>query len=131
MDIENNQGAPQQNGTPTDEWERDLHPNAMAGQNTGPVSSRQERGIQTAYDRKDVHRSLDGFADDDLKQIPILPEGTRLQQGATYVDLADGNREEFTAMGGMTAEANHVYVPKDEVPYPLWNRLIGEEKPGR
>jgi len=34
-------------------------------------------------------------------------------------------------MGGLTTERGHFVVPKDEVPYPLWNRLIGEHEPGR
>jgi hypothetical protein len=31
----------------------------------------------------------------------------------------------------MTTEHGYFVVPKDEVPYPLWNRLIGEQKPER
>ena len=55
--------------------------------------------------------------------------GTRLQQGATYLDLRNPHCEEFTALGGMVADSGHTYVPKDQVPYPLWNRLTGDEKP--
>ncbi|HET7132775.1 MAG TPA: hypothetical protein VFJ95_11030, partial [Gammaproteobacteria bacterium] len=35
--------------------------------------------------------------DDELKQIPVIPEGQPLQQGAVYVDLRDGRHKEFTA----------------------------------
>jgi hypothetical protein len=66
-----------------------------------------------------------------LKQVPVLPDGARLEQGATYVDLATARREEFTATGNMSAEPGHAYAPKDRVPYEIWNRLIGEEKPGQ
>jgi hypothetical protein len=110
-----------------DRWQQDLNPNRMAGQNVGPASD-HEVELASAYDVKDVHRALQGFTDDELKQIPILPAGSRLQQGATYVDLAAARREEIRAGGGATAEAGHHYVPKDRVPYELWNRLIGEEK---
>ena len=36
-----------------------------------------------ADDVKGTHRPLDGFTDEVLKQIPILSEGTRLEQDAT------------------------------------------------
>lgn len=114
-----------------DEWERDLNPDHMAGQNIGPESAGEERGLRTAYELKDVHRSLRQLGDDDLKKIPVLPEGARLQQGATYIDLNDSSREEFTATGEMKAENDACYVPKDEIPYPLWNRLTGVENPER
>lgn len=112
-----------------DEWQGDLNPNHMAGQNISDASIDQEQGLQSAYDVKQVHRSLSHLPDDDLKRVPILPQGARLQQGATYIDLRTDSHEEFTAMGDMVAESGHWYVPKDQVPYPLWNRLIGEEKP--
>ena len=122
---------PQQEQKHPDEWQRDLNPDHMEGQNIGPTSDDRERAITTAYEVKELHRTLKGFADDDLKQIPIVPPGTRLQQGATYIDLADAPPSEFKATGGVTARQGHYYVPKDRVPYPLWNRLIGEEKPGQ
>jgi hypothetical protein len=67
--------------------------------------------------------------DNDLKQIKVLPEGERLQQGATYIDLNDLDRGEFTATGNMRAREHNYYVPKDEVHYLLWNLLIGVDNP--
>lgn len=122
---------PQRERKHPDEWAGDLEPNHMAGQNIGEAAGEREQGLPTAYDVKEVHRSLRGFSDDDLKSIPVLPEGTRLQQGATYLDLSDSRREEFTATGEMQAGSGKQYVPKDEVPYPLWNRLRGIEDPER
>ena len=100
----------------------------VPGQNVGPDVTEREAPLPTAYDVKEVHRALRAFADDDLKQIPILPDGTRLQQGATYVDLAAARPAEFKATGAITATPGHYYVPKDKTPYPIWNRLIGEAK---
>lgn len=114
-----------------DEWERDLNPNHMAGQNVGERSADREQGLRTAYDVKPLHRSMNAWEDDDLKRIPVLPEGQRLQQGATYLDLQHPEHGEITAMGGMTAGPENVYVPKDEVPYSLWNRLRGVDDPER
>jgi hypothetical protein len=126
------EAKPQTEQKHPDQWERDLNPNRMAGQNIGERSADREQGLPTAYDVKEVHRALnDQFIDDELKQIPILPEGQRLQQGATYLDLSDAERREFTATGEMAAEPGNRYVPKTEVPYSLWNRLRGVENPER
>jgi hypothetical protein len=115
---------PQREQKHPDEWERDLNPDYMEGQNIGAEDAERERNVRSAYDRKDVHRHLaDAFTDDELKRIPVLPEGERLQQGATYLDLAGQRPHEFTALGDMSAGEGNRYVPKDEVPYPLWNRL--------
>lgn len=57
--------------------------------------------------------------------------GTRLQQGATDVDLADERRQEFRPTGGIAVTQGQYIVPKDRVPYWIWNRLIHEEKPGQ
>lgn len=115
-----------------DEYEADLNPNHMAGQNIGQPSTDREQGLPTAYDVKEVHRSLSrDFEDDELKQIPVLPAGQRLQQGATYLDLRNRERREFTATGEMDARDENWYVPKDQVPYSLWNRLKGVENPER
>jgi hypothetical protein len=80
-----------------------------------------EQASRTAYDVKDAHRLLSDITDVGLKEIPILPVGARLEQGATYMDLHD--RQEFTATGDMSAGDENWYVPKDGVDYELWNQL--------
>lgn len=122
------QNKPQTDIKHPPEWREDLNPDRLAGQNIGPRSETGERGVRTAYDVKEVHRSLSAFEDDELKRIPVLPAGTRLQQGATYLDLADRQRGEFTATGEMEAADGDRYVPKDQVPYELWNRLLGNSE---
>ena len=114
-----------------DGWRDELNPNRMAGQNLGVENPHPEQDSRTAYDLKDAHRMLEGITDDGLKQIPVLPEGARLEQGATYIDLRDPGRREFKATGDMVAERDHWYVPKDAVDYQLWNRLIGINNPER
>ena len=128
-ELSNAQRAPQQDAKHPRDVERDLNPNRMAGQNVGTQGGEREVPIPTAFDVKEIHRALHGFTDDDLKQIPILPEGTRLEQGAVYLDLAGDRREEIKATGGMTVERGHYVIPKDRTPYDLWNRLRGAEKP--
>ncbi len=109
------------------EREEDLNPSHMAGQNIGPAGEEADDSV-TAYEMKGMHRMLAGYTDDELKQIPVLTEGTRLRQGATYIDLAEQHPTEFKVNGGVTIGREQLIVPKDRVPYPLWNKLIGEEK---
>jgi hypothetical protein len=116
---------PQMEQKHPEQWQDDLNSSRMGGQNIGGESEAEEREARTAYDVKQVHRALAGFTDDELKQIPILEPGTRLRQGATYLDLEQGS---FTADGVMFAAASQKLVPKDRVHYEFWNRLIGEEK---
>lgn len=112
-----------------DEWQHDLNP--MAGQNHGNQSSDAVNDYLTAEQIKELHSELEGYTTDELTQIVILPEGSRLEQGAKYIDLKDPERKEFTAMGNMEATASNWYVPKTEIEYPLWNRLRGVENPER
>jgi hypothetical protein len=106
------------------DWQRDLNPNYMAGQNTGGIAEARERSLRTAYDVKGVHRRLRHVSDDVLKQVPILDPGTRLRQAATYLDLHDGRV--FTATGDMEVVAGQQLVPKDGVHYDVWNLLVGD-----
>ncbi|MBD2465056.1 hypothetical protein H6G89_29035 [Oscillatoria sp. FACHB-1407] len=124
----------QKQGKPTDqradEWQRDLNPNSLENRN-GLEGAQFEKASPTAYDIKELHRHLADYSDDELKRIVVLPTGTRLKEGATYIDLEDPERQEFTAIGGVEATPDHWYVPKTEVDYPLWNRLTGVNDPER
>ena len=124
-------GTPQADRKHPEEWQGDLNPGHMAGQNLGVPSTDRETGLRTAYDAKELHRSMSELNDEELKRIPVIAEGERLQQGSTYLDLRDPERGEFTAMGGMVAGGENAYVPKDRVPYPTWNRLRGVDDPER
>lgn len=114
-----------------DEWRQDLNPEAEAGQNQGPTERQLAGDVTTAYDLKAVQQRLTSFADDELKRIPILETGSRLQQGAVYIDLRAPQPREFKATGNMEAGPDNWYVPKSEVDYQLWNRLIGVQNPER
>ena len=116
-----------------DEWQRDLNPDHLAGQNIGNETDNREaaQADRTAFHLRKAGLDLGPIPDEDLKQVPVLAVGTRLQQGATYVDLMHNPAEEFTARGDDEARPGHAYVPKDRVPYEVWNRLIGEPKPGQ
>jgi len=109
------------------EWRNDLNPAFMEGRNVGLQGPHRDKDARTAFDVKPAHRALSGFHDDELKRIPIAPTGMQLEEGATYVDLRSLDEGEFTATGSITATADHWFVPKSEVDFELWNRLV----PGR
>lgn len=111
-------------------WE-DLNPDFLEGENYGNQGPHPEKTARTAYDVKELHDRLNGMNDEDLKRIPVMPPGSRLEQGATYIDLKQRKPEEFTAEGNMTAGSDNWYVPKSAVPYWIWNQLIGVESPQR
>jgi hypothetical protein len=117
-----------------DEWRNDLNPEAMAGQNVGvqgPGPTTDLQRSRSAYDVKELHRRLHDMDDDILKAIPVLPPGARLEQGASYLDLAEEQPREFTAGGNMTAGPENWFVPKSRCDYNIWNRLIGVRNPER
>jgi hypothetical protein len=114
-----------------EDFDRDLHPNFLAGQNTRFDGSPGVLKAPTAYDIKATRKLLPGFRDDELRAIPILPLGTRLEQGATYIDLKHRDRGPFVAMAGMVAGPDNYFVPKKLVDYVTWNRLIGVTSPAR
>jgi hypothetical protein len=109
------------------EYQQDLNPNAMAGQNLGAQGSHPEKAGRTMHDVKDLHARYRDWSDDDLQQVPVLAAGTRLEQGATYIDLNEPGPREFTATGDMQAAARQHIVAKSSVPYEVWNRLLGIE----
>ena len=115
------------------EWQQDLNPDHLSGQNIGQQSDARVQAEWTAFHLRKRGLDLGGVNDEELKQVPVVSEGEHLQQGATYVDLRHQPLEEFTARGDMCAGAGNAYVPKDQVPYEIWNRLIGEPKalPGK
>lgn len=122
-------GEASESGTPP--YADELRPHDRAGENAGSPGAGSGVLTRTAYDVKGAHHAFHTFSDDDLKQIPILPPGARLEQGATYIDLKAARPSEFSALGGMTAGEDTWYVPKSNVPYTLWNRLIGVDNPER
>src|SRR3954471_24386510 len=95
--------VPQPGRQHPDVWRRDLNPDPSAGQNVGYWQQAPDEETRNAFDVKALHRGLGDFADDELKQIPVLLTGSRLEQGGTYIDLAQADHGPFTATGNMTA----------------------------
>jgi hypothetical protein len=115
---------PQEEKKHPDEWERDLNPHRLEGQNIGRHPLDQDPNARTAADIKDLVRALRDFSAEELREIPIVPGGAQLKQGAVYLDLSNTAAAPFTASGGMTSRENSYVVPKAEIPYEHWNRLL-------
>lgn len=107
----------------------DLRPENLAGENHG-LTDPAGYG-ETAYDVKDLYGTLADLTNDELRSIPIMPLGSRLEQGAKYIDLRHLEQGEFTATADMLADEDHYYVPKKLVDYVLWNRLNQVSNPAR
>lgn len=130
-DLPNMDPKPQMDQIHPEPHRGDLNPDRMRGQNVGAGAGDINAGVTNASHVKKLTRNLEGFTHDELTQIPVLPDGARLQQGAVYVDLFDPERAAFTAEGNDRAPPGRALVPKSETPYMYWNRLLGEEDPRR
>lgn len=107
-------------------YQQDLNPDAAKGLNWGLAGPHPEKsGPRTAYSAKEIHRWLSDISDEELKLIPLMPAGARLEAKAHYLNLAE--RNEFKAEGNETVLEDQYIVPKSEVDYQLWNWLRGVE----
>jgi hypothetical protein len=80
-------------------------------------------GARTARDVRADHRVLLSFADADLEAMPLVPEGTRLDRRAWYLDLHDPARADFIAEGDEIVEPGQHVVARSEVGVDLWDEL--------
>ena len=115
---------PQEQEKHPPEWRGDLNPERMEGQNMGASSRRNDAGARTAADIDVLAGRLNGFTRDELSQIPIIEAGTKLKQGAVYLDMRIPSPVPFAATADIKATEMNYYAPKAEIPYDLWNRLI-------
>ena len=114
-----------------EDYPRDLNPDMLAGENRGIENPHPEKDARSAFDIKELHERLPDLTNAELKDIEIVPEGARLEQGARYVDLRHLEQGEIVARGDMVAGPDNYYVPKSETDYQLWNRLTGVTDPAR
>jgi hypothetical protein len=117
------QPKPQEQQKHPNRWQKDLNPKRLQGQNVGPHRA-EDINPRTADNIKELTRTLAELSTDELKDIPIVPTGTRLEQGAVYLDLRNPARGPFQATAEMFASEENLHAPKAEIPYELWNRLV-------
>lgn len=124
------ENAPLYDAQPAADFTRDLTAHDRTGEDHGENQTLLPGAI-SADEIKSMHTILADLTDDELKNITILPAGTRLEQGAKYIDLRNLEQGEFVARSNMVPDVDNAYVPKKETDYLLWNRLNQVETPAR
>ncbi len=108
----------------------DLTANDRAGMNIGMEGQHPEWEGRSGASVKELHTSLADLTNDQLAQLTILPEGSRLKQGAKYLDLEHLDQGEFVATAQMSVEPGQRLVAKHDTDYLLWDRLSGVAEDG-
>jgi len=117
------------NESRTDQWNEDLHRENLPDEEVGQQLHQSEALGLNAAMLKDLRTRLPGLTDEELKQLPVEPQGYLLHEGGVYVNLRDPQLQPFTAHGGMRAGHGDAYLPKSSVDYLLWNRVTGVDNP--
>lgn len=105
---------------PTEDFGADIAPDTSTIELRGHAD---ESG--SAADDKVLHERLNMLSNDELARVAVVERGTRLDQGATYLDLNNLDRGPFKALGGQEAGAENRFVAKRDLDYEMWNRLTG------
>jgi hypothetical protein len=103
-----------------DEFDAQLHDQSRAGQHAGGATHE----TRPASDIKELKKQIARPTANDLKALPVLAPGQRLQQGAVYCNLNQLDLGEFRAMGAMEASDTDLFVAKSEVDFELWNKIV-------
>jgi len=103
----------------------DLTANDRAGVNHGMEGQHPEWEGRPGSSIKELHTRLADLTNDELKQLTILPEGSRLKQGTKYLDLEHLEQGEFVATAQMSVQPGQKIIAKHDTPYLLWDRLLG------
>jgi hypothetical protein len=103
----------------------DLTANNFAGMNHGMEAQHPEWEGRSGASIKELHTRLADLTNDELAQLVILPEGSRLKQGAKYLDLEHLDQGEFVATAAMSVEPGQQLIAKHYTDYLLWDRLSG------
>ena len=106
---------------PRDEFDDDL-----GRDDPGIQSGSHEDDSRSAADDRSLQARLGGLDAGEIERLSVLQEGTRLEQGAVYVDLNDPTPTPFHALAGDVAGAANRYVAKRDTDYELWDRLVGQ-----
>jgi len=114
-----------------DSFDADLHPNPNAGINDARLGANPKQDAPSAHDITALRNALPDFDDAELRRISVLRPGDTLEQGATYIDLRDMQRGEWTAERPADVGPDDLFVAKQVTDYQIWNRLRGIDDPRR
>lgn len=118
-------------GLSAQEADHDLRPLGDADQHFGEIPIDRVAHERTAADVKGLHTRLGQLTRDELRRIPLLNAGTRLQEGETYLDLTQLDTGEFIAGEGRVVQPGDEIVAKHELDYQLWDYLSGQAESSR
>ena len=123
-------GNPNASGWPDDQFSADLgHGNDLVDVGDATEETRPLGNHEAGAARERLGDATD--------RLTVLREGTRLQQGSTYVDLERLEDGPFVALAGQRVDDGQLIVSKRLIDYQTWNRLVGQdaerdvERPGR
>ncbi|HEV2661205.1 MAG TPA: hypothetical protein VGU68_11425, partial [Ktedonobacteraceae bacterium] len=97
-----------------DDFSADLTTDNLAGEDHGLRDPSIVDYSRSAESIKALHTMLADLTDDELRNLNPVIEGSRLEQGAMYIDLKHLEQGEFKAVASMTATPDHLYVAKKD-----------------
>jgi hypothetical protein len=84
----------------------------------------RETATLTAVDVKNEHRVLRDIAEDDLRELPLVPVGAFLERGEWYLDLHNPARGEFPGNGREHVRPGQRVIARSAASRDLWRRLV-------
>lgn len=87
-------------------------------------SAERAEGTLTLADVKSEHRILRDIPTDELRSVPLLRGGARLERGERYLDLHNPARGEFPGSGREHVRPGQRVVARSATPPDVWRSLL-------
>ncbi len=111
-------------GTDAD-FDNDLHPHNRSGQNDSPDRNEGRSAYLLKENESTMHPRLQMLPVQELKQIPVLDTGTRLQEGAAYLDLRNLDSGAFQGMNNREVGPDDLFTAKSHLDHEQFAYLTG------
>lgn len=90
----------------------------------GEGRDQEQKFMHEASELRRRFQWLERFTDDELREITIRAEGDELEPGNEYFDLSHPEAGIITAPTGKRVPHKSAYVPRNDVPEALWEKLL-------
>ncbi len=80
--------------------------------------------VRTADEVRSEHRILRGIPEEELRTLPLLPGGARLERGEWYLDLHNPARGEFPGSGREHVRPGQRVLARSAASRDLWGALL-------
>ena len=84
----------------------------------------REAATLTAADVKSEHRVLRDIAEDELRELPLVPVGAFLERGEWYLDLHNPARGEFSGDGHSRVRPGRRVIARRAASEQMWDQLL-------